>query len=344
MDAVTRSRRSLKGGWSRRDFLKLTAGLALASALPWPKEGHAGLLDPLFGEPARETPPITPNDQFYVTSYRSPPTIRVNQWRLMIRGLVSEPKTLTYEELLARPTAAQTVTLECIGNAVGDEYISTARWEGVPLNALLEEAGVDPQAFDVVVRGADEYSDSIPVSRAREGDVLVAHHMNGVPLPEGHGFPARLIVPGHYGMKSVQWLTDIELVAHDYKGYYQKKGWSEQAIVKTMSRIDLPVHGDRVPGKDYTIRGLAFAGLRGIQRVEVSTDGGHVWEPARLDPPLSPAAWVFWSYPWRVRKSGYHELTVRATDGSGTLQTDFEQGPAPDGASGLHRITVKVEA
>lgn len=323
--------------------MKLAAGLALASALPWPKEGHAGLLDPLLREPARDTPPITPNDQFYVTSYRSPPTIRINQWRLAIRGLVSKPNTLTYQELLARPTTAQTVTLECIGNTVGDEYIGTARWEGVPLHALLEEAGVDSQAFDVVVRGADDYSDSIPVTRAREGDVLVAHHMNGVPLPEGHGFPARLIVPGHYGMKSVQWLTDIELLDHDHKGYYQKKGWSEQAIVKTMSRIDLPVHGDRLPGKDSTIRGLAFAGIRGIQRVEVSTDGGHEWAPARLDPPLSPATWVFWSYQWRVKKPGYHDLIVRATDGRGELQTDFEQGPAPDGASGLHRITVKVE-
>jgi len=187
---------------------------------------------------------------------------------------------------------------------------------------------------------ADGYSDSFPVKRAMAGDVLVAYKMNGVSLPEAHGFPARIIVPGIYGMKHVQWLTEIELVDHDYQGYYQKQGWSDDAIVKTMSRIDLPGHGETIQGRDYTVRGLAFAGMRGIQQVEVSTDGGKSWQLATLDPAISPYAWVFWFYPWMIPSPGRYTIVVRATDGTGRLQSSVEQKPAPDGATGQHEITV----
>jgi DMSO/TMAO reductase YedYZ molybdopterin-dependent catalytic subunit len=171
---------------------------------------------------------------------------------------------------------------------------------------------------------------------------MIAHHMNGVPLPQAHGFPARAIVPGHYGMKSVQWLTDIDVVSYDYKGYYQQKGWTEEATVKTMSRIDVPGHGATIKGLQQKVEGLAFAGLRGISCVEISTDGGDHWRPANLAPPLSPYAWTFWNYDWTVSSPGRHTLIVRATDGFGSLQTSVEQEPAPDGGSGLHEITVTV--
>lgn len=140
-----------------------------------------------------------------------------------MKGLVERPMTLTYGELQARPRVAEIVTLECVGNTVGGEFIGTAEWEGVPLRQLLEDVRASPSAFDVVFRAADGYSDSIRIERAMAGDVLVAYRMNGVPLPQAHGFPARIIVPGIYGMKSVQWLTDIEVVDFDYQGYYQKK-------------------------------------------------------------------------------------------------------------------------
>jgi DMSO/TMAO reductase YedYZ molybdopterin-dependent catalytic subunit len=171
---------------------------------------------------------------------------------------------------------------------------------------------------------------------------MIAHKMNGVPLPPGHGFPARAIVPGHYGMKSVQWLTEIEVVDHEYKGYYQQKGWTEDAIVKTMSRIDAPGHGTTVRGLHQRVEGIAFAGSRGVRLVEISTDGGNGWSPANLAAPLSPYAWDFWSYDWRVQAPGRYTLLVRATDGSGSLQTSAEQDSSPDGASGLHEITVTV--
>jgi len=176
------------------------------------------------------------------------------------------------------------------------------------------------------------------------GDVLVATKMNGVTLPQVHGFPARIIVPGVYGMKQVQWLTEIELVERDYQGYYQQKGWSDEAVVKTSSRIDLPGHGGVVKGRETVVRGYAFAGVRGIKKVELSMDGGESWHEATLEPELAPAAWRFWSYRWELPKPGRYSVAVRATDGTGRLQITEEQAAFPDGAVGLHEITVTVQA
>lgn len=328
---------------SRRHVLRAFGTAALMYGLR-PFHVNAGLLDRLFGHEGRKTKPITPNEEFYVTSYRSPPTIRVHDWSLTVKGLVNRPFELTYEQLIEKPAVSPIVTLECVGNTIGGESISTAEWTGVPLRSLLEESGISDQAYDVVFRAADEFSDSITLDRAVMGDVIIAYKMNGVPLPEGHGFPARAIVPGQYGMKSVQWLTEIELVDYDYKGYYPKKGWTEAAVVKTMSRIDLPGHGTSLLGLQQKIEGLGFAGSRGIRLVEISTDGGSHWSPANLGTPLSPYAWVFWNYEWTVPAPGRYTLQVRATDGTGSLQTSAEQDSSPDGASGLHEITVTVTA
>lgn len=330
--------------FSRRDFLKIAGGLAFAATVPFPRPSVSGMLGRIFGSQASETLPITPNDEFYITSYRSPPDVRLHKWALSIKGLVERPMVLTYSEVLARPSVSEIVTLECIGNGVAGEAISTAKWEGIPLKTLLQEAGVSPRGDDVIFRAADGYSDSIPMERAMKGDVLVTHTMNGVTLPRGHGFPVRMIVPGIYGMKSVQWLTDIEVVDHDYKGYYEKKGWSDDASVKTMSRIDRPVYGDTIQGLEYTMKGIAFAGTRGVALVEVSMDGGATWQAANLEPPLSPYAWVFWSYRWKIRAAGDYSIMVRATDGAGQLQTSFEQVPYPEGATGLDEIGVTVES
>ena len=329
---------------SRRHIL---TGLGVAALLSLHRPFHAGagFLERVFGQQARKpTAPITPNEDFYVTSYRSPPTIRLHSWSLSLKGLVERPITLTYEELLQAPAVSRIVTLECVGNTVGGEFISTAEWTGVPLRSLLEESGISPDAYDVVFRAADGFSDSIRVDRAMLGDVIIAHQMNGVPLPEGHGFPARAIVPGHYGMKSVQWLTEIEVVAQDYKGYYQQKGWTEDAIVKTMTRIDVPGHGSTLKGLQQKIEGIAFAGVRGIRLVEISTDGGNRWSSASLAAPLSPEAWILWSYDWTVPAPGRYTLLVRATDGTTSLQTSTEREPSPEGATGLHEITLTVEA
>lgn len=305
-----------------RRYLLATFGTIAITLATRPVSLIAGLLDTLLGQKqAQLTKPITPNEEFYLTSYRSPPTIRMNEWSLSIKGLVERPMTLTYEQLVAMPTVSQIITLECVGNTVAGEFLSTAEWGGVSLRELFEEAGASATAYDV----------------------MIAHRMNGVPLPLGHGFPARAIVPGCYGMKSVQWLTEIEVVDQDYKGYYAQKGWTDEAIVKTTSRIDVPGHGSTLQGRRHQIQGLAFAGTRGISLVEVSMDGGERWMPATLALPLSPAAWRFWSYDWQAPASGRYQLIVRATDGIGRIQTSIEQDPAPDGATGLHEITVTTE-
>jgi len=196
----------------------------------------------------------------------------------------------------------------------------------------------------VVFRAADGYSDSLHIERAMMDDVLVAHTMNGVPLPLGHGFPARIIVPGLYGMKHVQWLTSLELVSSDYHGYYQQKGWSDKATVKTMSCVTDPQTGDGLqPQQAVMVKGFAFAGDRGIRQVDISTNGGQLWEPATLALPLSPYSWVFWTYQWVPQRLGDHRLIARATDGTGQVQSSIEQDPFPDGASGFQEVIVSVE-
>ena len=328
---------------SRRKFLELAGVLAFTATLPIPQRAYGNMWSQVFGGSSREISPITPNEEFYITSYRTPPFVFVEDWTLTIKGLVKSPRKLNYSQLAVRPTQSKIVTLECVGNGVAGEAIGTAEWEGVPLHVLLDEAGVESKAYDVVFRAADGYSDSLTVERAMVGDVLIAYKMNGVTLPSGHGFPARIIVPGIYGMKNVQWLTEIELLPHDYKGYYQKNGWSDDATIKTMSSITDPQDGDRLSvGESKTIKGFAFAGTRGIRSVEITTDGGNTWNPASLKPALSPYAWVFWTYQWESDRLGDHRILVRAVDGTGELQSSTEQAPFPDGASGIHEVIVTV--
>jgi DMSO/TMAO reductase YedYZ molybdopterin-dependent catalytic subunit len=205
---------------------------------------------------------------------------------------------------------------------------------------VLERAGIKPSVRDVVLRAADDYSDSIPLDRAMQDGTLLVYEMNGAPLTPTHGFPVRLLVPGIFGMKNVKWITQIELVDHDYKGYWQNRGWDDRAEYKTMSRIDIP-QGSASP-TGTIIAGIAFAGDRGVSRVEVSTDGGATWEQTESKAPLSPYSWVLWRRQWSPQQPGEFELQVRATDGRGETQTSRRANPIPDGASGYHRRTIDV--
>ena len=328
---------------SRRNFLTLISGVVAATTLPFTTRSLAGMWSQVFGSSSRKVSPITPNEEFYITSYRTPPFITAENWTLFIKGLVKTPMSITYTQLLSRHQVSRIVTLECVGNGVAGEAIGTAKWSGVPLKAILEESEVGSKGYDVVFRAADGYSDSLSLDQAMDGDVLIAHHMNDETLPSGHGFPARIIVPGVYGMKHVQWLSEIEVVAKDYLGYYQQKGWSDDAIVKTMSWISDPQDGDTLPiGKRITIQGYAFAGTRKIQKVEVSTNGGQTWESTTLHSEISPYAWRFWEYSWEPPRFGDHRILVRATDGSGARQIATTHKPFPDGASGLQETIVTV--
>ena len=301
--------------------------------------------------PGQMPPVVTPNDMFYVVSKNVlDPELHVEAgangsevWNLQVDGLASGSYTLSHAELVALPSVEEYVTLECISNLVGGHLISNAHWKGVRLRDLLERAGGAPEGtLKIVFRAADNYSSSIPLSVAMEPEVILAYEMNGEPLPPSHGFPARLLVPGRYGMKSVKWVTRIEAVDYDHQGYWEERGWSDECIVKTTSVFLVPRGGATPIDGPLPIGGIAYSGARGIDEVEISPDDGETWHRMSPDNPLSPYTWVLWT--------GHHELPldwqgmllVRARDGDGELQTDEVAPPAPDGASGYHSIGVRT--
>lgn len=287
---------------------------------------------------------ITPTDDFYVVSKNfQDPRVNSAGWTLEIGGLVDTPLTLSYSDLLMRDSVEFTSTLECISNSVGGKYISTAIWRGFPLVTLLREAGLQDGIVDLELRAADGYVESIPLAEGLAADTMIVHTMNGEPLTDEHGAPARLIVPGIFGMKNVKWLTTIVAVNEDIKGFWQERGWSDPAPVVTMSKISTPRAGADLPaGQPFKAGGVAFAGDRGIQRVEVSFDGGTTWRDAALSDPLSPLAWRLWAIEETPTTTGAQWITVRATDGTGAVQTAEERDTLPDGATGYHQIRVKV--
>ncbi|HLF83328.1 MAG TPA: molybdopterin-dependent oxidoreductase, partial [Blastocatellia bacterium] len=284
---------------------------------------------------------ITPTRDFYQVSKNAfDPQVDVRSWKLEVAGLVHNTLSLTYEEMKALPSVEQYATLACISNEVGGDLIGTALWRGVRLRDVLENAALKQGVIDIVVRASDDYTDSVPLDRAMADGTLLVYEMNGEPLTPEHGSPVRLLVPGIYGMKNVKWITRIEAVDFDFKGYWQRRGWDDRAEYKTMSRIDAP---DGSVKGEATIAGIAFAGDRGISKVEVSTDGGASWEQAEIKPALSQISWVLWQRRWRPAQTGRHKAMVRATDGRGQKQTSQYAPPAPSGSSGYHSVTVRSE-
>ncbi|MGI9253781.1 MAG: molybdopterin-dependent oxidoreductase, partial [Thermomicrobiales bacterium] len=232
-------------------------------------------------------------------------------------------------------------TLACISNDINGDLIGTAEWTGVTLGDLLADAGVKEGAVDLVFSAADDYQDSITLERALDPETMLVTGMNGAPLTDDHGFPVRMIVPGIYGMKNVKWLESIELVDTDFQGFWQTRGWSEPAPYQIWGRIDTPASGANVPKGPAVAAGMASAGDRGIERVEVSLDGGTSWADAELEPPINgPFTWVRWRFGFAAEADG--ELIVRITDGEGTVAPQQERPPLPDGATGwpTRRITI----
>lgn len=290
--------------------------------------------------------PITPNDRFYtVTKNILDPDVTKSAWRLRVDGRVGTPRTYTFEELAAQPgVVTQEATLSCISNAVGDGLASNAIWRGLPLRQLLEVAGLPTPFAKIVFHGADNYVDTVLPDKALDPTTFVAWEMNGAPLSPRHGYPVRLVVPGRFGEKSVKWLTRIEVVDHDVKGFYERQGWGSTFVTQTFSRFDAPLDGQvvRVGVAPVRLHGVAFGGDRGISRVEVSTDDGQTWRESRADYQGARIAWTLWSFDWSPPVPGEYRLAVRAVDGTGAYQTADTRGIAPDGATGYHRITVRV--
>jgi DMSO/TMAO reductase YedYZ molybdopterin-dependent catalytic subunit len=290
---------------------------------------------------------ITPNDRFYVvTKNVIDPVIRPAVWRLEVTGWVEQARTYRFEDLLTMPAVTQETTLECISNGVGDGLMSNARWKGVPLHRLLEAARPQPGVVSVLLHAADGYTDSFAFEKAMEPTTLAVYEMNGAPLPVRHGYPVRIIVPGLFGEKNVKWVTRVELVEHHVKGFYARQGWGPNFVIPTEARFDQPSHNQTIKmpmGSAALLKGIAFAGARGINRVEVSFDDAMTWHEARIDYRGAPMAWVLWSFDWHLAQPGRYTLVVRATDGTGTLQPPEDRSFAPEGATGYHRIAVQVE-
>lgn len=346
-------------GLSRRDFFKGiglgTAGLGFGvSSLEGMSryaeavnegEKHELLMKGTVNFKGFMAKEITPNDEFYLTSYSSAvPDIDAGSFSLSVEGNVDSPFMITMEELASMKDKKEYVTLECIGNAVGGSAIGNALWEGVTLNRIIEKASPRKGIVKTVFYGADGYSDSIPYDLSLTGDVFLAFRMNGEPLPREHGYPLRMIVPGIYGMKNVKWLSRIELVDFDYKGYWEKKGWSDEAVIPIKSQILMPMDNKNITRGHYVVGGIAFAGRHGISRVQVSFDHEKSWHDAELKEPLSRWAWVLWRYDWNPAEAGEYRITVRGIDKQGKVQ---ERGGLfsisyPDGAAGYHSVDVKV--
>jgi DMSO/TMAO reductase YedYZ molybdopterin-dependent catalytic subunit len=290
------------------------------------------------------TPEVTPTDEFYVISKNLiDPQPDGPSWRLQVHGATDRVLTLTYDDMLAMPSQEQYTTMQCISNEVGGELIGNALWRGVPLRSVIEQAGPLPAAHHVFLRCADEYTDSIPLDYAMREQVVLAYQMNGEPLTHKHGFPLRLLTPGKYGMKHPKWIVEIELMQDEQLGFWQQRGWSQEATMNTTVRIDVPGRGMTLPPATLLVQGVAFSGDRGISRVEVSTDGGNAWAEARLKPPLSPYTWLLWEYEWHNPPLGEAVLLARATDGTGKLQKANVVDPFPDGAAAYHYVSFQIE-
>ena len=350
----------------RRRFLALGIGAALSIALD-------GLLRRLYrigtfaydgrqygGPGVQKITPIRPRDEFYqVSKNLIDPMIVRDSWRLDIVGQVENPQVYSFADIAAMPAVEQETTLLCISYAIGSGLCSNAMWKGVPLPRLLAQVKPKPNVTTVLFRAADGYYETFRFEKAMEPTTIVAYEMNGEPLPQGHGFPLRLIVPGLYGEKNPKWLTRIELLdeadARLHRrhgcGFYKQQGWGRLGdAIPTHSRFDAPqVAGDHfaqpfILGRTAELRGMAFGGDRGISKVEISTDDGETWEETEISYPGTRISWSLWRYEWTPKEVGKSQLVVRATDGDGKLQISEYRDQVPDGATGFHHVRASVVA
>lgn len=291
---------------------------------------------------------LVSNEDFYrIDTALSIPRIDLQEWTLEVTGMVDRPYTLTFADLLDMRMVERDITLSCVSNRVGGGLVGNARWLGVPLTEILDRAGVQSGAEQIVGRSVDEFTVGFPLEAAYDGrEALLAIGMNGEPLPFEHGFPARLVVAGLYGyVSATKWISEIELTTWDgFDAYWVPRGWAKEAPVKTQSRIDTPAQDDRIAPGRHVVAGVAWAPTRGISKVEAQLGEGRPWVEAELSEPLSVNAWVQWKIDWDVEEEGRHILRCRATDGEGNLQTDEINPPAPDGATGWHDRMVVVES
>jgi DMSO/TMAO reductase YedYZ molybdopterin-dependent catalytic subunit len=305
---------------------------------------------------------LTPTELFYIRSHFPTPSIDVASYRLRIDGAVKNPLALSYQELREMQSETRIAILECAGNnrvflvpqVRGAQWelgaVGNAEWTGVPLRALLERAGLEDDACEIILEGADRgtpaeepippdpitYARSVSREKAVRPEVLIAYQMNGRDIPRDHGYPVRAIVPGHYGMASVKWLTHIQAVREPFQGYWQTSDYGywdyldgkpvrrPLAEMKLKSEIAQPrVYETLVPNRVYTVFGAAWAGETDVTEIAVSTDGGQTWTEAHFLDPVRRHAWRRWKFDWLTPKEpARYTLLSRAKDANGAVQPD----------------------
>jgi DMSO/TMAO reductase YedYZ molybdopterin-dependent catalytic subunit len=307
---------------------------------------------------------VTPNADFFIRNHFKTPTIMEEEWNLEIGGMVAKPLKLSFADLLLKSSVQRPVTLECAGNLSGGRGVSTAVWSGIPLAALLKQAGVQTGATTVVFHGADSgegagvspgthFARAIPMEKAMDPSTLMAYEMNGVPLLPEHGFPLRALVSGWYGMDSVKWLTRVEVSGEPFKGYFQQERYvslrsngKRETItrMRVNSKFFRPLNEEEILTKAYRIEGVAWAGESKISKVELRFDGKGDWQPAMVGESAVPTVWAPWSYTWSIQRSDHYTIEVRATDNAGESQPLTRDPDRKDDyeLNTPHRVSVNV--
>jgi DMSO/TMAO reductase YedYZ molybdopterin-dependent catalytic subunit len=289
------------------------------------------------------SPFYTPDSEFYrVDTALTIPQVAARTWQLRIHGMVDRPTIITYEQLARMSMTEHDVTLTCVSEAVGGGYIGNARWQGTLLGPILRKAGIQAGASQIVMRDVNKMTIGVATDPVMDGrESLLAVGMNGQVLPTAHGYPVRVVVPGLYGyVSATKWVVDMELTTFGaFDAYWVKQGWSQQAPIKTESRIDVPKTHASLAAGQVTIAGVAWAQHKGIEGVEVSVDG--TWYTATMAAQDTIDTWRQWYYVWDTTP-GQHVLQVRATDKTGHTQTAVKHQTEPNGATGYHTIQVNV--
>jgi DMSO/TMAO reductase YedYZ molybdopterin-dependent catalytic subunit len=316
-----------------------TAAPALDTPLP-PETLAATVRDRVQAVPGTR-PELTPNESFYRIDIDTlPPTIDKGAWKLHVAGLFDRPRELSLTDLAAYPAVTETITQSCISNPVGGDLIGTTKYTGARMRDVLADLGLKPAAQALYIQSDDGFYETVEMRDLMDARTLLVYGMNGETLPVEHGFPLRVFIPNRYGMKQPKWIVSIEAVDRPTSGYWVDRGWSATAHPQIVSVIDA-VAQDKVENGRVPVGGIAWAGDRGIAKVQVQVDGGP-WNDAILrTPPLSPLTWVQWRYDWPV-VPGDHTFLVRATDGTGAQQIQAQHDTYPDGATGYDFQHVKL--
>ncbi len=330
------------------------AGLPESTPSPDQMAALPNANDPVVPAPGTR-PELTPlEDHYRIDINTLPPSVAAETYTLPFTTIIgsdtaakSTLKAYTLDEIVGNFDAIDAyITMSCISNRIGGELIGTTQWTGVPMQAVLADVGVPEGATHLKMYAADGFDETVALDLIdSDPRVMLCYAWEGQPLTTEHGFPLRIHIPNHYGMKQPKWITEFEFLAQDDDGYWVRRGWDKQALVKTTSVIDTVAVDSPIVNGDQTlipVGGIAWSGDRGISKVEVQVDGGE-WAEAQLRAPVSDRTWTIWRYDWPFAE-GTHTFTVRATEGDGTQQIEATAGVRPSGATGFDELRQSVEA